>query len=68
MLKNIPKEYFDGTRGTLKLLWEEEWRALGITQVIKTLHVCDANFTDAIHAEFGMGTLRGARAGTAWHN
>jgi cyclin-dependent kinase regulatory subunit CKS1 len=33
MLKIIPKEYFDGTRGTLKLLWEEEWRALGITQV-----------------------------------
>lgn len=33
MLKVIPKEYFDGTRGTLKLLWEEEWRALGITQV-----------------------------------
>jgi hypothetical protein len=34
MLKVIPKEYFDGARGTLKLLWEEEWRALGITQVI----------------------------------
>lgn len=33
MLKQIPKEYFDGSRGTLKLLWEEEWRALGITQV-----------------------------------
>lgn len=33
MLKAIPKEYFDGQRGTLKLLWEEEWRALGITQV-----------------------------------
>lgn len=37
MLKVIPKEYFDGTRGTLKLLWEDEWRALGITQV------CDAS-------------------------
>jgi cyclin-dependent kinase regulatory subunit CKS1 len=35
MLKTIPKEYFDGTRGTLKLLWEEEWRALGITQVFR---------------------------------
>jgi hypothetical protein len=35
MLKAIPKEYFDGSRGTLKLLWEEEWRALGITQVRK---------------------------------
>ena len=33
MLKAIPKDYFDGSRGTLKLLWEEEWRALGITQV-----------------------------------
>jgi cyclin-dependent kinase regulatory subunit CKS1 len=33
MVKAIPKEYFDGGRGTLKLLWEEEWRALGITQV-----------------------------------
>lgn len=33
MLKVIPKEYFDGGRGTLKLLWEDEWRALGITQV-----------------------------------
>jgi len=33
MLKVIPKDYFDGSRGTLKLLWEEEWRALGITQV-----------------------------------
>jgi hypothetical protein len=32
MLKVIPKDYFDA-RGTLKLLWEEEWRALGITQV-----------------------------------
>ena len=26
MLKIIPKDYFDGARGTLKLLWEEEWR------------------------------------------
>jgi cyclin-dependent kinase regulatory subunit CKS1 len=32
MLKVIPKDYFDA-RGTLRLLWEEEWRALGITQV-----------------------------------
>ena len=36
MLKHIPKEYFDGSRGTLKLLWEDEWRALGITQVGST--------------------------------
>lgn len=33
MLKAIPKEYHDPSKGTLKLLWEEEWRALGITQV-----------------------------------
>lgn len=33
MLKKIPAEYFDSAKGTLKLLWEEEWRALGITQV-----------------------------------
>ncbi len=33
MLKVIPKEYHDPAKGTLKLLWEEEWRALGITQV-----------------------------------
>lgn len=33
MLKAIPKDYFDGSRGTLKLLWEDEWRGLGITQV-----------------------------------
>ncbi|KAI9886201.1 MAG: transcription factor [Watsoniomyces obsoletus] len=34
MLKQIPKDYFDTSTGTLKLLWEEEWRGLGITQVI----------------------------------
>lgn len=33
MLKQIPKDYHDASKGTLKLLWEEEWRALGITQV-----------------------------------
>ena len=33
MLKHIPKDYFDPSKGTLKLLWEEEWRGLGITQV-----------------------------------
>jgi cyclin-dependent kinase regulatory subunit CKS1 len=38
MLKIIPKEYFDGSRGTLKLLWEEEWRALGITQSLGWEH------------------------------
>lgn len=33
MLKAIPSEYHDKAKGTLKLLWEEEWRAMGITQV-----------------------------------
>ena len=33
MLKAIPKDYHDTSKGTLKLLWEEEWRAIGITQV-----------------------------------
>ena len=33
MLKVIPKDYFDTSNNTLKLLWEEEWRGLGITQV-----------------------------------
>lgn len=37
MLKVIPKDYFDGQRGTLKLMWEDEWRGLGITQVRATL-------------------------------
>lgn len=35
MLKKIPADYFDSSKGTLKLLWEEEWRALGITQVCR---------------------------------
>lgn len=41
MLKKIPSAYFDSSKGTLKLLWEEEWRALGITQVrvAKTPHL-----------------------------
>lgn len=33
MLKIIPSEYHDKSKGTLKLLWEEEWRGMGITQV-----------------------------------
>jgi cyclin-dependent kinase regulatory subunit CKS1 len=37
MLKSIPKEYFVKETGTMKLLWEEEWRALGITQVRQLL-------------------------------
>jgi hypothetical protein len=38
MLKVIPKEYFDPSKGTLKLLWEEEWRGLGITQSLGWEH------------------------------
>ncbi|KAL9084045.1 MAG: hypothetical protein Q9165_008246 [Trypethelium subeluteriae] len=38
MLKAIPKEYFDQQRQTLKLLWEEEWRGLGITQSLGWEH------------------------------
>lgn len=33
MLKAIPKDYFDHESGTLRLLHEDEWRGLGITQV-----------------------------------
>jgi cyclin-dependent kinase regulatory subunit CKS1 len=39
MLKLIPKEYHDPSKGTLKLLWEEEWRALGITQVLRIFDI-----------------------------
>ncbi|KAK2836915.1 Cyclin-dependent kinases regulatory subunit (Cell division control protein cks1) [Arthroderma sp. PD_2] len=38
MLKKIPNEYFDHAKGTLKLLWEEEWRGLGITQSLGWEH------------------------------
>ncbi|MCJ1249055.1 Cyclin-dependent kinases regulatory subunit (Cell division control protein cks1) [Trapelia coarctata] len=38
MLKAIPKDYFDPAKGTLKLLWEEEWRGLGITQSLGWEH------------------------------
>lgn len=55
MLKAIPRDYFDESKGTLKLLWEDEWRALGITQVSYP------DFTRRIFgldcAESRMGTL-----------
>ncbi|KAK0731389.1 regulatory subunit of cyclin-dependent kinase [Lasiosphaeris hirsuta] len=38
MLKAIPSEYHDKSKGTLKLLWEEEWRAMGITQSLGWEH------------------------------
>lgn len=44
MLKKIPADYFDSSKGTLKLLWEEEWRGLGITQV------CPLNYKRTLSA------------------
>ncbi|KAI9785842.1 MAG: Cyclin-dependent kinases regulatory subunit (Cell division control protein cks1) [Peltula sp. TS41687] len=38
MLKQIPKDYFDPSKGTLKLLWEDEWRGIGITQSLGWEH------------------------------
>lgn len=38
MLKVIPSDYHDKAKGTLKLLWEEEWRAMGITQSLGWEH------------------------------
>ncbi|KAL2271041.1 hypothetical protein VTJ83DRAFT_412 [Remersonia thermophila] len=38
MLKAIPSEYHDKSKGTLKLLWEEEWRGMGITQSLGWEH------------------------------
>ncbi|KAG6367878.1 hypothetical protein INS49_002077 [Diaporthe citri] len=38
MLKAIPKEYHDSSKGTLKLLWEDEWRSMGITQSLGWEH------------------------------
>ncbi|KAL9053046.1 MAG: hypothetical protein Q9162_005034 [Coniocarpon cinnabarinum] len=38
MLKLIPSDYMDVQRNTLKLLWEEEWRGLGITQSLGWEH------------------------------
>jgi len=39
MLKAIPKDYFsDPSKYLLKLLWEEEWRGLGITQSLGWEH------------------------------
>jgi len=38
MLNEIPTDYFVGEKGPLKLLWEEEWRGLGITQSLGWEH------------------------------
>lgn len=62
MLKKIPSDYFDSAKGTLKLLWEEEWRALGITQVrLGPLHPQLGTLADIQATEFGLGALRGTR-------
>ncbi|RDW81808.1 cyclin-dependent protein kinase regulatory subunit CKS1 [Aspergillus mulundensis] len=55
MLKKIPADYFDSSKGTLKLLWEEEWRALGITQVRDVAPLANPRLTAFI--EPGLGTL-----------
>jgi cyclin-dependent kinase regulatory subunit CKS1 len=62
MLKKIPADYFDSSKGTLKLLWEEEWRALGITQVLRSplRNSRSANLMANFGClEPGVGTLRG---------
>ncbi|CAN3357531.1 hypothetical protein DICA3_F30086 [Diutina catenulata] len=38
MLKAIPQDYFNPETGTLRLLLEEEWRGLGITQSLGWAH------------------------------
>jgi len=38
MLKMIPKDYFDSETGALKILQEDEWRGLGITQSLGWQH------------------------------
>ncbi|KAK9460549.1 regulatory subunit of cyclin-dependent kinase [Lipomyces oligophaga] len=38
MLKVIPKDYFDPEAGTLRILLEDEWRGLGITQSLGWEH------------------------------
>ncbi|KAH0559975.1 hypothetical protein GP486_003505 [Trichoglossum hirsutum] len=67
MLKVIPKDYFDPEKGTLKLLWEEEWRGLGITQVSakRKVNGPEISLLTAIASEPGVGTLRSARARTS---
>ncbi|OAA55227.1 oxidoreductin [Niveomyces insectorum RCEF 264] len=38
MLKLIPDQYLDQSKKTLKLLWEDEWRSMGITQSLGWEH------------------------------
>jgi len=62
MLKVIPKEYHDPSKGTLKLLWEEEWRALGITQVRPRRSYALDSRADWLPSESWLGTLRSSWA------
>lgn len=38
MLKVIPRDYFNSETGTLRILLEQEWRGLGITQSLGWEH------------------------------
>merc|ERR1712080_282581 len=38
MLKAIPQDYFNPETGTLRILHEDEWRGLGITQSLGWAH------------------------------
>ncbi|GMM34438.1 cyclin-dependent protein kinase regulatory subunit [Saccharomycopsis crataegensis] len=38
MLKIIPSDYFNSETGTLRILLEDEWRGLGITQSLGWVH------------------------------
>lgn len=58
-MEKIPEDYFDST-GTLKLLWEEEWRGLGITQV-SLYHGITPCGTNQHLVEPWMGALRGSQ-------
>ncbi|CAK7268711.1 endoplasmic oxidoreductin-1 [Sporothrix epigloea] len=38
MLKLIPDQYLDESKKTMKLLWEDEWRSMGINQSLGWEH------------------------------
>lgn len=57
MIKRIPKDYFDPSKGTLKLLWEDEWRGLGITQVRSLQNNERSQLPNVDFTESGLGTL-----------
>lgn len=59
MLKAIPKEYHDTSKGTLKLLWEDEWRSMGITQVRNALKRDTGLWRRDESEEEKIGRLRG---------